>query len=766
MVQLTNILSPVLVYHGVLQKILPVYFKQMVTIEDRPERADDTGTIAYSSNMHRCFGVAGKIETPKLKLEDLNGFISAESLGTSQSDWGWCDDFIDLEGEIKKNGGLLPSCRNCRRKRLELLGVIAPIPIVKKARKQGGNGICHDCTDWKLVDDPRGLLKFPKPPDWPRFFYEDCPVKPVLGREPERTHLGFIQLSFEGMIKSAKYAFYHCSRPEKGKSWTNKACRGYLRTCGINEKHADGILRAAMESKHLHDIDYGSKESIGSFKFPASWTGSLPLKMYIEAIMHQLFLGNAESLLELASKWTSLKESGGISNAAFRREIQPLLQDLRPLQLSWLLAYPFSGKPADYKTGSWVSENWLAFVRLAPVLFGWCYQDLEQGNKNGVKDLARTILSFHALVARVMTHGGVDEDFILETSLHLKEFMSCLRELDVRVRFRTHNADGKDKKGDAWWLKSNFMSLFNLIPMMEELGPPILWWDGGGKGERFIQEIKPHIRKGVREDSLSFFVGLTQKIYRLRATDLLEERYGLTQVRGNNDEGEPIQTLSDAVYSAEANGQLIESSDEEWDPDDSEDAESSEGESSDEVLQETKSKEKPLLFSKAEEEGMSKGSTIYVYRNQQMLEFAIDSMKPIAGILQNEANQLVFYSVFRVPVKQFARLKLVFDDTDGVHFFGLWYSKIKTVAGNAPIVGSFAEIQQDAKMSAVAIPLWYIIGKDKPDSQKYCVITNWWKPRSPGGVYKWPTLDPSLYGNPGVITPEDLRDAQNPENVI
>ena len=56
-------------------------------------------------------------------------------------------------------------------------------------------------------------------------------------------------------------------------------------------------------------------------------------------------------------------------------------------------------------------------------------------------------------------------------------------------------------------------------------------------------------------------------------------------------------------------------------------------------------------------------------------------------------------------MKQFARLKLVFDDTDGVHFFGLWYSKIKTVAGNAPIVGSFAEIQQDAKMSPVAI-LW------------------------------------------------------------
>jgi hypothetical protein len=69
-------------------------------------------------------------------------------------------------------------------------------------------------------------------------------------------------------------------------------------------------------------------------------------------------------------------------------------------------------------------------------------------------------------------------------------------------------------------------------------------------------------------------------------------------------------------------------------------------------------------------------------------------------------------------------------------------------------------------MAAVAIPLWYIIGKDKPDSKLYCVITNWWKPRSLGGRYQLPTLDPSLYGNSGIITQEDLREALNPENII
>jgi hypothetical protein len=363
-----------------------------------------------------------------------------------------------------------------------------------------------------------------------------------------------------------------------------------------------------------------------------------------------------------------------------------------------------------------------------------------------------------------MTHGGVDQEFINETSLYLKEFMSCLREFDVRVRFRSLNPD---EKLEAWWLKSNFMSLFNLIPMMEELGPLILWWDGGGKGERFIQEIKPHIRKGVREDSLTFFVGLTQKIYRIRATDLLEERYGLSAVKGKDDGGsDQVITLSDAVQAAEANGELIEPSDSESESDKLEDCESSEEESLDGAEEDEKSNEEHLSFSRAEEEGMSKQSTIYVYRNETLLNHAIESMKPISGVLQYEDKNLIFYTVFRIPVKQFARRKVVFDDTMGRQYFGMWYAGMNVVNDHTNIAGSFAEIQQDAKMAAVAIPLWYLIGKDKPDSQLYCVITNWWKPRSPGGVYQLPTLDPSLYGNPGIITAEDLRDAQNPENVI
>ena len=80
---------------------------------------------------------------------------------------------------------------------------------------------------------------------------------------------------------------------------------------------------------------------------------------------------------------------------------------------------------------------------------------------------------------------------------------------------------------------------------------------------------------------------------------------------------------------------------------------------------------------------------------------------------------------------------------------------------------SFADIQSDAGYSAVAIPLWYLLGDEHSDSNKYCVITNWWDYRMQDGSYDQPTLDPSLYktrrsgtvtqGTPEEDTPEEAN---------
>jgi hypothetical protein len=431
--------------------------------------------------------------------------------------------------------------------------------------------------------------------------------------------------------------------------------------------------------------------------------------------------------------------------------------------------------------------------------------DYEKGLKNGVPDLARTMLSFHAFVSRCMTHGGVNTDFIEETMLYLKEFMSSLFEFDVLVRFRSPNVSAnlneeedrmarrgekkmnvkkgsrKEKKVgeklEAWWLKSNFMSLLNLIPMMEELGPLILWWDGGGKGERFIQQIKPHIKKGVREDAPNFFVGLMEKMYRLRVIELLEERYGFnTEVVGKGDV-EETQTLNDALMAAQveeaAHAKEIDlrtspeedySEGEEQESSDTDDRESYQV--SDEDLEEEEVKEELYQFTRAEEEGMLKQSTIYVYRSVEILHSSVQLVKPLAGFLKYENGLPVFYCAYRVPGKQFGTVRIVFDDNIGMHFFGLWYARIVVEGDYSNTTDSFKEIQDSAKTAAVAIPLHYIFGSDKPESNLYCVITNWWKHRFKGGDYKLPILDNIFYGATPILFREDLMAAEHPENVI
>lgn len=775
---LTNTEKPILVYHGVLEKVIPVVFQDMVTTEDKPERASHTGTISFASDIHRCFGVIGSVRTPRCKTNEAKEYLKKErEAGASTSNYGWSKQFIDSTGD--PSGAKLPSCNRCRKKRLVRLGVIEDVAW---SSSTDATEPCYDCTDWRFTNDPQlGPLRFPKPADYPTWCWDSCPVEPIPGREVdgEEDDLPFIELTFEKIVQSAKYTHYHANQKGNKQFWTKAVCLQYMRCCGVSEQHTAELYQAAVDTRGATDIDYDAKERVGVYRFLASWVGDLPLKYYIEALMHLLFLGNAESILELATKWTK-GAIAPVSNAKFRRGVQPLLQELRTFQLSWLHIYPFSGKETDYKTGSWVSENWLALVRIFPIVFGWCWSDHKRGLKDGAPDLARLILGFHALVSRLLTHGGIDKADIDECEDYMKEFMSSLQEFDVRVRYqklgRKAESSKDNKKKEAWWAKSNFLSLFNLLSMMDVLGPLVLWWDGGGKGERFVQEVKPHIKKGVREDAPSFFAGMAQNYYKLLSVGYMEARNGLTH--GSPDSSEIIgkedgvQTLMDAFLLAEAQNLL--------EPD--EDDEESGDESSDDLEEEQVStNQPPVTFSQMEEAGMYKKSTIYIYRNRQQLQDAINNERPIAGILQmaEDGKTFEFNAIFRKPVKQFGRRKVLFSDHTGVHFFGMWYSEITVATENEThTIRSMAEIQEAARMSAVAIPLWYILGQGHPNSSKYCVITNWWKPRNMAGDYCLPTLDPMLYGGTtssaaaiagqqGIrLTAADVAAAQDPNAVI
>jgi hypothetical protein len=131
--------------------------------------------------------------------------------------------------------------------------------------------------------------------------------------------------------------------------------------------------------------------------------------------------------------------------------------------------------------------------------------------------------------------------------------------------------------------------------------------------------------------------------------------------------------------------------------------------------------------------------------------------KPISGIVAVEQladgkTAFEFQVVFRKPVKQLARRKVVFNDKQGVYFNGLWCAPLTVEDEDEmelPPLNDTKELQGIAKISAVAIPLRYILGQGHKDSNKFCVITNWWKYRSNRGTYELPTLDSKLYGSVG-----------------
>ena len=745
--ELTRSEKPILFYHGVLQKLVPCVFKRFAVLSDKQERNGLTGTIGCGSNLHRCFGIVGNIETPSCMIPELQQFLKQESNGKSKPSYGWTADYV----ENNRNGAFLPSCPQCRRD--NLTGLLQHTKV--------NTSRCKDCRDWDFLGKrAAGPIQFTAHKDWPSFCVEGSPVDPPKGRDvfQEKVVLPHIKLTWDLMKQACKFAFYQASR--KRGCWNKASTVQYLKHCGIANGLSAELYSAARSCSkaNLQDsVDYGCSDRIGNFKFHPSWLShEIEVRDYIEALMHQLFLGAASSNFELLELW--MKEtpsSAKLGFTTFLNVLQDLIKDLRGFNLSWLNAYPLTGKKGSLGTGSWVAENWVFFTRISQFVTAWCVRDHSTSSRHGVDDVSRLVIAFHAFVARCLTHGGMNKESIAEAHLYMKEVLSCLRELDVRVRYEKLNKTAKkvsDRKGtEAWWLKPNYMSLPNLILMMAVLGPLVLWWDGGGKGERYIQEIKPHIKKGIRFDATSFFVHLLEKLFSSRILELLERRFNIGgDTEDDEEEDIPVLELLNELAECTLGGEkesdslfgdtVATSDDEDSDEDDDE---------TDRVQEE----EHGAYLSKNEAHGMTKTKTIYVYRNEKQLMDSIAAGKPIAGIVEvagydkDGAPKFEFNVVYRKPVKQFAKRGLVFDDATGVNCHGLWCAQIQIEDEKQPTTSSFDDIQTSAQLAAVAIPMSYAVGKNSPIGDKYCVITNWWKYRFPDGSYQLPRLDPTLYGD-------------------
>ena len=883
---LANPNEPLRLYHGGMKKIVRVYIKRLNASYDKPERADITGTLGHGSNIHRCFGKLLHVQSPTCDSKKVSDFLAATRPHVNNAlEWGWSDGMLD-QSKGKVNGSNLPSCKECRARRIYVL--FGCFPGVETDLEQTGNldeFECKRCADWSMDSSKGSLLAFPVPEKYPTTYDPQCPIEPPTGRSTVvdshmhvtcpstgKTQPCFVpmELQFQNLVKAVKFAFFHCITRNTTLRWKKAQLQSYLNSNGIPDKYASDLWTAArnvVQNDSQDDVNFHDPEKIDSFHFPAAWIDpNLEVPAYIETLMHQLCLGLAQSNFALSSLWNKQRKR----DTAFRRNAQPLLLDLKKFQLNWLRPYQFTASDdkqgGGYTSGAWVSENWMAWIRISKITHLFCSTKTKPSDDlTGHGDVFRLVICFTALAARALSHCGIDDSDIREFEQLLKEFLSCVKDLDIQSRYRemaekktvrsgdavdsteggagnqggnsipsrnqnsamgggsvrsrnkseatgkqrstspdkksqgrsgkrTKNSSGgrlkkrrtsnddaeyidndegaassetdaakrgkqkKSKKGnrksttsktkkplesgevsggnEAWWLKSNYMSLPNLVQMMELFGLLINYWDGGGKCEKFIQKVKPLITRGVHEYK-SFFVVIMEKLYKYQLLDIFEEMYSMFGTIGGDDVDQQEER---PCFFIAPDGEVVCNDGNDFDAPslvDEQFDESNDGQD----------------YYSVEARHMRKYKAFYIYRSKAALDQDIDDKKPISGILvQNGITPpgngeaiLEFYAVFRIQ-QSFAWYRIVFDDNDGVSRGGMWYaplSKANDTLQEPP--SDMKTLQQVSKMSTVAIPMSYGVGPNKPDSNKYCVITNWWKERKQDGRYTMPGLDPTLY---------------------
>lgn len=715
--------NPFFVYHGGLRKIIPVYVKRIASLEDKVERADISGTMACTSNYHRIFGLSLRCwPAPTVRVDDVSDFLFEQSAAEAGSPilkiWGWCSQML----ESTTNSVRLASCMACRKSNLEDLRGGMSHPSCCQ---------CSICAHWTVSESTKEILRFPSSNDYPTWQRENCPVQAPPERVVGLVMLTLVFLTFPFLKTIVKFAYYNSmGNSRRGQCWTKKVCQAYLQSCCVSGNNQDLIYADAQKSwKENIDVDFTREDRVGNYVFPASWQGELPLSAYIETLMHLLFIGDAKANVYLQNVYMKIN---GLGVTTFRRDAQSLMKELARLHQSWLLIEPFSwSEKNEFTTGTWVGENWLAWVRISKVTGVWFLRRGLKDERIGCNDVLRMVISFHSLVSLLLSHSGVSERQVRMVDGYVKEFLSSTRELDVRCRYKEINKrDGGGKQPEQYWLKSNYLSLLNLVATIRKYGPLKNMWDGGGKGERYIQLIKPLVPRGVRDKGL-FFVRLMEKLYKFRVIEYLEERCR----QSNTTTPAPSATKheeeeSDASSISETDTVVSSVS------------------STDTPVPEQPEREE--WFTQAEDQQMSKARTIHIYKNRTELERAIDHRLPIAGaILEGKGptnrGTPTFYAFHKGPKKTFGWLKISFDDGHGANYCGTWYSHLMVEESTQRAPRTLEKIKSLAKMAAVAIPLKYMVLPDHPDRNKYCVITNWWKERNSHGQYVFPTLDFSLY---------------------
>ena len=181
------------------------------------------------------------------------------------------------------------------------------------------------------------------------------------------------ELSFPLLIDRVKFTHRKIVLGE----WSKTEAEQYLHRYCINEELRTKIIDRAINGltmKNLHltspeeglslaNMESDHPEWFSPYPCPSIWMSGFSMNQLTEPCMHLLFLGIQKNLTSDMKEWATLRAKSQI----MRKELESRSREIESFHLSWCKMEPYVGE----KLGGWVSENYLAFTRLLPWMYGF-----------------------------------------------------------------------------------------------------------------------------------------------------------------------------------------------------------------------------------------------------------------------------------------------------------------------------------------------------------------------------------------------------------
>jgi len=395
---------------------------------------------------------------------------------------------------------------------------------------------CKECTAWMYNLNSPLLYYLPEERHYPeRYLNSSGKLKPMT----------ISKTLLENSIETV-----HSALIDNKMTKTEAKCM--LKYSGFNTKtqeliivHAENCKRFSQafrnrkrdptEYVHVKEDKKDDVTKFEKYKLPYSFYHFNDLTSYVPVPMHLFMLGITKSVLLKFGKF--LRNRG--QNTIFLDYADGILEPIKDFNLEWC---KILGYPASDKWGGWVSENFLAMVRISLWFFSLIdylpeaepYKDptnssykrwngetcrkwlgargmSKQGKAADLRLRVAKCFQENSIPPVIIKNDATKQD--VQNMIHSMNLMihvvmsthtttSDITSLEAIIRQFLIDFDVVDKgitvkDVPSWISQYNFLSLLDVPKTMEEFGNVRNLWEGGTEGEGYLREVKKELKAGL-----------------------------------------------------------------------------------------------------------------------------------------------------------------------------------------------------------------------------------------------------------------------------